>query len=132
MPFPKPVRKPKKKKGLNRVRKTPVGKLKKIADSLMSKWIIARDKKCITCGTTTGLTNSHLITRGKNSVRWDSVNCNCQCFSCNLRHEYYPEYYTKWFIKNYGQLMYEDLVDRSQVLVKVNRAHLERVIELYS
>lgn len=129
MKFPKPVSKPKKKRRLPRTRKTPVGKLKRLADSLMSKYIIARDKKCVTCGVAVGLTNSHLITRGKNSVRWDDVNCNCQCYSCNLRHEYYPEYYTKWFIQNYGQAMYEDLVDRSQKLVKVNRAYLDYIID---
>ena len=126
--YPKPVSKPKKKRRLPRTRKTPIGKLKRLADSAMSKYIIARDKKCVTCGVAVGLTNSHLITRGKNSVRWDDVNCNCQCFSCNLRHEHYPEYYTQWFIQNYGLMMYEDLVGRAQVLVKVNRSHLEDVM----
>lgn len=128
MMFPKPTKQIKKKKHIRRERKTPIAKLKRQADSLMSKYIIARDKKCVICGSTKNLNNGHLISRRCNSVRWDDVNCNCQCYPCNFLHTHRPERYTQWFIKNYGSLMYEDLVDRSRKLVKVNRAYLEDII----
>lgn len=108
---------------------TPVKSLKKKADVLMSLYIRKRDKRCVLCGTTLKLQCGHLISRRKNSVRWDDVNCNCQCWGCNLRHNQWPEYYTNWFIKEYGQSMYEDLVDRSQKIIKVNRVFLEGIIE---
>lgn len=126
--FAKLFKKKKTKKRMNRVKKTPIGTLKRKADKLMSQYIIARDKKCVICGSTKQLNNGHLISRRCNSVRWDDVNCNCQCYPCNFLHTHRPERYTQWFIKNYGSLMYEDLVDRSKRLVKVNREYLEDII----
>ncbi len=126
--FPKPTKQIKKKKRVRRERKTPIAKLKRQADSLMSKYVIARDKKCVTCGSTSQPNCGHLISRRCNSVRWDFVNCNLTCYPCNFLHTHRPERYTQWFIKNYGSLMYEDLVDRSRKLVKVNRAYLEDII----
>lgn len=128
--FPKPTKRIKKKKRLNRVRKTPIATLKRKADKLMSHYIIARDKKCVICGSTKNLNNGHLISRRCNSVRWDFVNCNCQCYPCNFLHTHRPERYTQWFIKSYGSLMYQDLVDRSKKLVKVNRGYLEAIIKI--
>jgi 5-methylcytosine-specific restriction endonuclease McrA len=59
-------------------------------DKLVSQIVIARDGKCIVCGTTQNLTCGHLFSRVAYSTRWDLDNCYAQCLSCNLRHEYDP------------------------------------------
>lgn len=118
----------KRKTPLKRVKTTTTAQLKREADKLMSEYVRKRDKKCITCHTRVRLTCSHLITCSKNSVRWDELNCHCQCYGCNMRHEYYPEYYTAWYITNYGSSAYEELCARSQTRVKVNKGYLEGVI----
>lgn len=127
--FPKPTKRIKKKKAIRRVRKTPLARLKREADKLMSQFIIARDKKCVICGSIKQLNNGHLISRRCNSVRWDDINCNCQCYPCNFLHTHRPEKYTAWFLDWYGKSVYKDLVDRSRKLIKVNREYLEKKIE---
>ena len=59
-------------------------------DHLVSQLVIARDGKCIVCGTTQNLTCGHLFSRVAYSTRWDLDNCYAQCLSCNLKHEYDP------------------------------------------
>lgn len=129
MMYPKPTRKLKTKKHMNKVKKTPIGTLKRRADKLMSQYIIGRDKKCVICGSTKNLNNGHLISRRCNSVRWDDVNCNCQCYPCNFLHTHRPERYTQWFVKRYGLSAYDNLVERSRSLVKVNREYLDAIIK---
>lgn len=114
------------------MKKIPTRKLLLKADSIFSKWIRARDGKCITCGTKENLQCSHLIRRGKHSVRFDEFNCNTQCGSCNFRHNHYPEIYTNWFLRNYGQAEYEGLIHRASQLKKFTREELENIITEYS
>lgn len=125
--FPKPVKVVKKKKGLNRVRKTPLAKLKRELDKLMSTYVIMRDKKCVVCGSTERLTCGHLITRGKETIRWDFLNCACQCWGCNYKHEFYPEEYTNWFIKRYGASTYDNLVSRGHTVAHNRRSEYESI-----
>jgi hypothetical protein len=65
------------------------GIVKKL-DSLVSKIVIARDKKCIICGSTNKLGCGHLFSRIAYSTRWDLDNCYASCWACNFRHEYDP------------------------------------------
>ena len=53
-------------------------------DDIHSKYIKARDKKCVTCGSTNYLQNSHRISRRHYSTRWCDINCNTQCAKCHL------------------------------------------------
>lgn len=92
-----------------RKRLTVRQKLVKELDEAFSDYIIARDKKCVTCGSTEQLNCSHLISRRKSALRWDETNCNCQCYPCNCRHNYYPHFYTQWFIDKYGKAKYDEL-----------------------
>lgn len=57
-------------------------------DKIVSQIVIARDGKCIVCGTTQSLTCGHLFSRVAYSTRWNLENCYAQCLSCNLKHEY--------------------------------------------
>jgi hypothetical protein len=67
-------------------RKTIVRKL----DALVKEIVIARDGKCIVCGTTQNLTPGHLFSRVAYSTRWDLDNVYAQCLNCNFRHESDP------------------------------------------
>jgi hypothetical protein len=106
------------RKGLSnkeRSKKPERKRLEAALDKVVSQIVIARDGRCVTCGTTEGLTCSHLIVRGKRLLRWDLTNCNCMCFSCNFRHNNFPHFYTRWFIKFYGLDIYEQICDMGNV-----------------
>jgi hypothetical protein len=71
--------------------------------------LVRMDGICITCGSRDNLTNGHLFSRIAYSTRWEPLNCHIQCTSCNLRHEYDPYPYTRWFIEKYGIDKYDSL-----------------------
>ena len=88
-------------------------KLRDKLDSVFSLYIRKRDEyKCVICWSIENPQNWHLFSRVNLSTRWDEINCNCQCASCNILHENDSKPYTDWFIKNYWQCMYDDLRDR--------------------
>ena len=86
-------------------RKSIVKKL----DKLVSEIVRARDKKCITCGSTERLTCGHLFSRVAYSTRWDLTNCWCQCWGCNYRHEFDPYPFQRWFAAKFGQKKLDEL-----------------------
>ena len=106
-------------------------KLLKEADRVFSLFIRKRDKKCVICGTTERLQNGHLIKRGKKSVRFDEKNCNCQCSSCNVKHNHYPEHYTNWFVSKYGLKEYQSLIKKSAEIKQFKVYELEEIIRKY-
>ena len=56
-------------------------------DNIFSQYIRARDKVCITCGSSDGLQCSHYYTKRTHlSVRWDERNAHAQCSACHMRH----------------------------------------------
>jgi hypothetical protein len=112
-------------------KKTARQKAIKRADDAMSEYIRARDKECVICGSRERLTNGHLITRGKYSVRWKELNCHCQCRGCNLLHEHQPEQYTSWFIQRYGLAAYEELVRESNTIKKYKTHDIEEIARYY-
>ena len=97
-----------------KVKKTDRKKLIKRLDSIVREIVLLRDGRCVICGKLDNLQCGHLITRGKHSVRWDLKNCHVQCSGCNLKHEFYPEIYTQWFLNKYGLVEYEALCRRSE------------------
>ena len=100
-------------------------KLIKQCDDLVSLIVRTRDGRCVTCHTTNRLTCSHLIKRGRASTRFDLKNCNCQCSSCNFRHNQYPEVYTNWWLEHYGLETYRELFHRASQLKKWTTYDLE-------
>lgn len=114
-----------------KLKKPTLAKLMKEADRVFSLFIRARDKKCVICGTTERLQNSHLIRRGKKSIRFDEKNCNTNCATHNYLHNIYPETYTQWFIKRYGLDEYEKLIAKSHIVKQFKASELETLIEKY-
>ena len=98
-------------------------------DALVKEIVLERDGGCV-CpppikGHTEQRTPGHLISRGKESVKWDLMNVFEQCSGCNARHEHYPEIFTDWFIKKFGQVEYMALVERSYKVAKLTMEDLE-------
>lgn len=130
----KVVKKELKRAKKKRVRLPSLPKLIRKADSVFSKWIRTRDgfkcvlqePKChgaIQCG--------HLIKRGKKSVRWSEINCHALCSYHNFLDNMEPQHYVSWFIKNYGALPYQDLVEKSRGVFKPSREFLNGIISKY-
>ena len=71
-------------------------------------------KTCVTCGQTVRCDKAnggHFIPRGCLPFRWDEKNVHCQCVSCNLyKNGAYIEY-SQWFIKQYGQEVFDRYVE---------------------
>lgn len=122
----KPVKKTKTKK---RKKKTERQLAEIRLDALVKEIVLHRDNHCV-CpppvkGHTQVRTPGHLISRGKESVKWDLMNVHEQCSGCNARHEHYPEIFTNWFIGKFGQGGYMSLVERSYRVNKLTLDDLE-------
>jgi len=92
---------------------------KAAAIKAFNRYIVLRDKRCVTCDKTEHLTCSHLISvTAGDLLRFNEVNSNCQCVGCNYKHEYHPEDYTRWFIQHYGLGEYERLCDLKKQIHK--------------
>lgn len=85
------------------------------ADSKFSKIIIARDGKCLNCGSPYFLSCSHFHGRSNYAVRWDPDNCITLCLPC---HEV-------WESKKQG--IYADFMEtwlgRQKFLLLIDRAN---------
>ena len=106
-------------------------KLIKRLDTQVSLLVRQRDGKCFTCGTTINLQCGHLFSRASYSTRWDLVNCNAQCASCNLRHEYNPHIYTNAFIDHYGLKIYKQLYKRHAEIKKWSNRELQELLDRF-
>jgi len=128
----KELKRAKKSKRIKRIKLPTIHSLVLKADQKFAAYIRNRDgNKCILCGSTKNPTCGHLIKRGKKATRWDEVNCNCLCSGCNYKDNFEHDHYVLWFLREYGQPMYEDLLERSKCIVKLNREYLTKIIEQY-
>jgi hypothetical protein len=98
-------------------------KLVKLLDKLCSDYVILRDRCCIVCGSPNNLSNGHYIRRGYELLRWNTVNCNCQCIKCNSIHEEDAEPYTRAMVRRYGESRVLSLVPM-RIHVKLDRQDL--------
>ena len=108
--------------------------LLKQADKVFSDFIRTRDGFiCQLCGNddSSVMQCSHLIKRGKMGTRFEELNCVCHCSSCNFRHNFYPEFYTEWFLMIHGDKVYSDLIKKSQSVKKFSRHDLIDIIQYY-
>lgn len=98
-------------------------------DKLTSKIVIRLCDHCVTCGSTTNLTNSHLFSRRNLATRWDidkAGNCHTQCWPCNFKHTARDSQpYTNWYIKMFGHKKWEELHIRWAQVTKIKRFQLE-------
>jgi len=98
-------------------------------DSLVSKIVIARDRRCICCGTSENLTCGHFFKRGFMAIRFDLVNCNAQCASCNSLHNEDTEPYKTKFKEKYGMDEYLRLCHEKDKIRRWKDFELEELKE---
>lgn len=106
--------KPKPEKKAKQKRKLPKSERKILEKKLWdtaSLFVRKRDGGCVTCGATEGLTMSHWIKCGKQRVRYDERNVNCQCSTCNGRHNHWTLYYDNYMLKHYGEKIMLELTE---------------------
>lgn len=118
-----------------RVKLPSIPKLIRKSDSIFSKWIRTRDGfRCVLQGPKChgAIQCGHLIKRGKKSVRWSEINCHALCSYHNFLDNMEPQHYVSWFIRNYGALPYQDLVEKSRGVFKPSREYLLSIINKYS
>jgi hypothetical protein len=92
-------------------------------DSLVSKIVRARDRKCVTCPGVFNLVCGHYIRRGRFGTRWDLTNCHAQCVLCNGLHETQEGPYRRFMISAYGQAALDNLESRADRIVKTIEQH---------
>lgn len=90
--------------------RTPLLIAKKNLDTIFAKYIRNRDwNKCVICGSSENPNNWHFYTRSSLILRYDEINCNCQCRKCNILHEQDEKPYKDWMIKTYWQEKLDEL-----------------------
>ncbi len=110
----------------------PLGRYRNKADSVFSKWIRARDKRCVTCGSTENLQNGHYVSRSISILRYDERNCNCQCVACNVFKKGNMVEYSAFMRRKHGPEIIEQLLKEKQTLHSFTRQELESIIKRYS
>jgi len=108
-------------------RKKLVAKL----DRVFSKYIRARDKRCVICGRTDKLTCGHLFSRVAYSTRWEPDNAFCQCTGCNLSHEHDPLPLVRYAEKIHGKEKIDALHRTYRTTRKFSDADLRELIDKY-
>lgn len=110
------------------------------ADRLFSEYIRKRDKVCVRCKRSAGLTCSHYWGRKNENTRYDLENADALCISCHLAWEHekgftigtllvggqsipveLPKPYTQWKLKQLGQARYDALKLRAHTYKKKDR-----------
>jgi hypothetical protein len=82
------------------------------ADNYFSKWIRARDGKCLRCHRTDNLTCSHYIRRAISITRFCPQNCISLCGACHADWEGPKEGYTDFMIDYLGTEAFIELQRR--------------------
>lgn len=84
---------------------------KKKAWTEFSKFIRARDGKCVTCGATENLQAGHFIKASQcyNYFNFNEINVNAQCYRCNVALDGNYIEYTMFMIGKYGADIFDKL-----------------------
>lgn len=118
------------KRSMGYKKKSERTKLVEECDRLFSLIIRGRDDNtCVTCGSKEQPTNGHLWSRTAYSTRWDYENCWCQCWGCNLKHEYDPYNFQEFVRDKLGQSVYDALHLRYRTTKQFKNHQLKDMIE---
>jgi hypothetical protein len=110
-----------------------IPKLKKELDKVFSKYIRERDKKCVRCGKTTGLTCSHFWSRKHLATRYDEDNCDALCFPCHLFHWEKEKQgaYLDYMKRKLGVQRYDVLEYKAHSITKLVKGDYEYLLRYY-
>ncbi len=99
-----------------------VSQLKKELDAIFSKFIRWRDKgQCYTCPKQDDpkyMQNGHFVPRQYLSVRYDEINCHCQCYACNMLYNGQPSRYAQRLKQDFGEDIIDTLERKRQQITK--------------
>ena len=108
---------------------------KKELDRIFSIYIRNRDEgQCFTCPKKDDpkkMQNGHFVPRQYLAVRWDEINCNCQCYACNLLYGGQGATYAIRLAEKYGQEKVNWLESQRWVSVKLDIPWYLSQIEKY-
>jgi hypothetical protein len=99
-----------------------VSKLKKELDAVFSKFIRWRDDgQCYTCSKKDDpkyMQNGHFVPRQYLSLRYDEINCHCQCYACNMLYNGQPSAYAMNLKRDYGDDIINKLETERRKIIK--------------
>ena len=86
---------------------------------------------CVVCGKKDGVLQAgHLIPKKRSeAVRYDLSNVFTQCPRCNFIHIHNPHPFIQWFLREYGQKIYDALVEKSKLVVHNKMWELDEIHE---
>ena len=114
-------------------KKRPRKSLVKAADKAFSRYIVARDKRCVTCEHPKGsLQCGHLFSRVAYSTRWNVMNAACQCAGCNINHEGDALPLTDYMVATWGRDKIDELHALYHQPVKFKDYQLEEVARYFN
>lgn len=119
-----------------KIKKKTLSKWKHELDAIFSRYIRLRDKGiCYTCGLKKHYKEmqcGHFVPRQYLSVRFSEINCNCQCYACNMLYNGQPSKYAVNLKKQYGENIIEELEAQRQVITKLDEIWYRQQIAYYS
>jgi len=80
-----------------------------------SRWIRARDKKCVTCGSVADGQAGHFY---HGVLDFDEININRQCARCNKWLHGNLAVYSNYLLEKYGEQAFKDLTKRHYTAMK--------------
>jgi hypothetical protein len=114
--------------------------LEKTLDRIFSEYIRLRDAddngycKCVTCGNTyhwKEIHNGHFIGRANKAVRYNEINCHCQCVRCNSHRQGEHHLYRLYLVNRYGKEAVERLEYEAMLGGSYDRFWLQQKITEY-
>lgn len=90
--------------------------------------------KCVTCGVVKDIKEmqcGHFISRKYYSTRWDEVNCNPQCYSCNVMQNGKQYEHSLYIDSKYGEGTALMLLKLSKTIRKYTNDDLMNLIQKY-
>ncbi len=120
--------------------KITISKLKKKLDKIFSIYIRRRKAdhlgfvECYTCGAEKHWKEQqagHFMSRASHSTRWDEINVQVQCVSCNMFKQGNQWKFGQYLDEREGKGTAEELSIKSKQIVKFNRLDYESMIEEY-
>lgn len=109
-------------------------------DKVFSEYIRLRDADdlgychCITCGKVypwKQIHNGHFISRSEEATRYNEINCNSQCVSCNSIKQGQPHIYRRKLIEKYGKEAIEALEEIARIGGKFDIYQLQEMYNEY-
>jgi len=121
------------------MKKKSISQLKKEVDKIFSLFIRQRGSikgynSCFTCGLRREwkkLQCGHFISRTHSNTRYDEINCQVQCFACNVWKRGNIAEFAARLIEKYGQKEFNNLIKKGRQLKQFTEKELLELKEKF-